>query len=511
MFKHVIFGTFLISTSAFCSNGLDLLIKGDQSLTGKMVVQKSNSINLDNAFLVQLYGAWRALNDNQSKIAPIVDAILAKDNNEALRLILSTTEKLNHRESDIKDASELYVLSQLKLNQMFFNRWMDLAMTPEFLNSGFAVSLDETLKDLNGKWFIESGIIISPEQSEKIRSIGNNNSHITNLVQSYNALRSGENALGFIGKLNAGDPLRAKLTDSAVLAFARAGELGKSGALLKEVYTPSLQKKSDLESLSAYHLKLGRLLYQAGAYDASEYYYSIIPKESKSFLPARTESLWISLRSNDSSKIKGDLKTLDLNIFETEFIPEVYLVSSIANLRLCQFTEVKSAFDAFLRVNKRYAREIESNIASETPKIVDDNDFYLQIAQNGLKNISTEKEIISKIDGLNGNMYTASLDSSLNLANDAVKVEARRKWLNRKAILESTIRRMRFVKIEYLSQMRRLSKMINNGAMKDSVKTIASGISKNNDFSFPHDGIFFSDELFSLSSEVKDLCLRSRK
>ena len=501
----------LASLQVSADQGLDLLIKKGDELPTKMVVQKSFSLNLDNPFLVQLYGSWRALNDNTSPLASIVDQILAKNDTDALSQLKTLSKTLSIQERNIAQASELYLLYQLGLNQTFFNRWVEIASNASFLNSGFGVALDEILKKHNGSWFIDNGIFISEEQRLKITQIKAQSSHFATLANSFKALRSGENALEFIGRLSPKDPLRLKLTDSAVLAFAKAGELGKSGTLLKEVYTPTLLENPSLESLSNYHIKLARLLYQAGAFEASSYYYDLIPKEASSFLTARTESLWISLRSNDSSRIKGDLKTLDLNLFNNKFIPEVYLVSSIANLRLCQFSEVKNAFDSFVRVNQVYAKEIENNLDSENPKVINQKDFYLKIANSSLTNIEKEQTMLKQLSSDLASRYVSSLSRSLELAKNHRLSETKRSWLNRKKILESTIRRMRFVKIEYLSQMRRLSKMISNGALSDSVRTVASGIKQDNSLKFPHNGVFFSDELFSVTSEVKDLCLRSRK
>ena len=92
-------------------------------------------------------------------------------------------------------------------------------------------------------------------------------------------------------------------------------------------------------------------------------------------------------------------------------------------------------------------------------------------------------------------------------------MEDRRKWKNRETLLNKTIQNMRFVKIEFLSQMRRFQKRISfgNKIQKDNVSVKASGLKKENTLKFPHDGVLFGDELFHLTSDVKDLCLRSQK
>ena len=511
MIKYGLFAILLSSPLVLAESGADLLIKGSGSLDQSVMIKKSATLTLDNAFLVQFYGAWRGLNNNQSKISNFVELVLAKKDSEAFKELLQLSDNLNARELEIKDATELYLLYRLGFTQSFTNRWIDTAAKESFLNSSFGIALDEVFANESGSWFIKNGIYLSTRQRSVLGQVSHVESKLNTLIQAYSALRDGERAFDLIGKLGAKDPLRLRLADTAVLDFARRGELGKAGSLLKEVYTPALIKTKNLDKLSNYHIKLARLLYQAGAYEASEYYYSLIPREANGYLTAKTESLWISLRSRNSSQIKGDLRTLDLDLFSKHFIPEVYLVSSIANLRLCQFTEVDKAFSAFVDVNRKYAKDIEQNVNSTNPAIIDKEDFYLKLALSGAANIELERSKLAKFLGSSDNTYILELNDSIGGVTNSRVEELKRKWTNREKILATTIKRMRFVKVEYLSQMRRLNKIIMAGGLKDSVRTVASGIEKKSDLNFPHDGLFFADELFSVSSEVKDLCLRSKK
>ena len=84
-------------------------------------------------------------------------------------------------------------------------------------------------------------------------------------------------------------------------------------------------------------------------------------------------------------------------------------------------------------------------------------------------------------------------------------------WSNRKKLLEQSIRNMRFVKIEYLSTMRRLKSklaLLNN---KDSISTQLAARSKTDQIKFPYDGVVFGDELFNYSSDIKNLCLKGKR
>ena len=81
---------------------------------------------------------------------------------------------------------------------------------------------------------------------------------------------------------------------------------------------------------------------------------------------------------------------------------------------------------------------------------------------------------------------------------------------NREKIISKAIRDMRFVKIEFLSTMRRYRELAMS-KNQDEVKLISSGINKDAEVVFPYDGNLFPDEVFHISSEVKSLCQRSRK
>lgn len=495
-----------------CANdGVNLLLGSDSASSQNIVTSQQAKIELDDPFRIQFYGAWREINDNKSKLAPMVDDILSKRYKQALSKVLVMPSNLSAKEIRLAKMAEIYLLYRLDFSQTFVNLFIQNLEDNSSHVSSFAVAFDQTFLNLSGDWFLEKGIYLSNSQKEKVLKMKTKNSHMLNLIQSFASLGKGKSALMHIAHLKNKDKLKQALADSAIVDFAREGELGKSGAILKEVYTSELEKSSDLESLSAYHLTLARLLYQASALEAADHYFSLIPEKSKHYLNARTERLWISLHSKDHGRVKGDLATLDLDVFNDKFIPEIYLVSSIAHLRVCQFKDVANAFDSFLRVNRKNAKEIALNLSSEKPKVLDTNDFYYVLSQRTVQNLAAETKKLEKDYPKVSEKYVAALSQELKLAKEDSLKTIRRKWKNREKILELTIRRMRFVKIEYLSQMRRFNKLAAGKLVQDNIKTVSSGLKKTRDLQFPHDGVFFSDELFHVNSEVKDLCLRSQK
>jgi hypothetical protein len=305
--------------------------------------------------------------------------------------------------------------------------------------------------------------------------------------------------------------LRELLAKSAILDFSRKGQLGDAAKIVKEVLEPVLSKTDDLEKISEYYLLLARLLYQAKAYEASERYYSLIPDESMRFLQARVELLWISMRTDDHSVILGELKSLELSIFNEKFLPEVFLVSSMANLQLCQFSKVQDSFNQFIKNNKEFAKELSENLGSESPKQLDQKNGYINRLANSLKYQKNEIKAITStiLEKEESDAYISKLQKDeseiILLKNKEIKQE----WKNRQRILEATLRRMRFVKIEFLSKMRRLNGTLANSS-EDSVSTLTSAIDKTDKLEFPHDGVIFGDELFHYTSRIKNLCLQGR-
>jgi hypothetical protein len=501
------------SMNNFAETGSDILL-GDKKLNKESrIINYQKQLVLDNPFLVQLYGTWKSLNTNDKEINNSVQLTLNKEFHKAF-LSLAEIKSSNHPRKELLVSSlKLYLLWEQDLAQSFFSEWVELSSTGTFLGTELSIALDQILIKNDSKWFIGNGITLSSKLMGELKKLSEIDSGFNHLAQAYFSLRSGEEALKWISKINPNDDLRLKLADSVILSYAKKHELANAAKLLKEIYEPALVDSNDVDELSNYYILLARLLYQAKAYDASEHYYSLIPDKAKVFLQARVEKLWISLRDDNPQQIKSELKTLSLSIFDTKFIPELHLVSGIANLRLCQFKEVEHAFNSFVRVNKENIKNISLNLSSANPGMIDADDFFVKLANTSITRKGLERKRFDEwsTKGADLGHYTARLSLLQNSSKQVLTSELHRKWKNRQVLIETTIKKLRFVKVEFLSQMRRLNKSISLKRQQDSVKTIASGREKSDRFSFPHDGVLFADELFHISSEVKDLCLRSKK
>lgn len=377
----------------------------DIDLSSKINTQKQ--LNLDNAFVIQLYASWKTLGrlseENSDKF---VELILDKEYNKALLMIPSLKES---KMTAIKEASELYLLFQAGYSQNFINRWIEYSATTPFLQTELGLALDQVIGPNATNYLISHGVFLTADKLDLLKKIENHPSKFNYSLQSFKALRGSEKAAEWIGKLAIKDPLRMPLAQSALLFYAKEGKLGASGKILKEVIEPLMTDSSDTEEISLYFMTLGRLLYQAGALDESKKYFDLIPETSRYFLKAKTESLWAHLKAKDFSRTKGELASLELSLFNDKFYPEAYLVSAMANVMLCQFTESRQAINRFINVNKKWAKDIESNISNVDAKEIDPS-FFLTNLENVRLSLVKELDLL-KTNSLGQNY--AQLDESL--------------------------------------------------------------------------------------------------
>lgn len=494
--KQLVILTLIVVQSAIAAEGIKKLIGDDQVNNFAPIKIKRAVLNLDDPFLVQAYGTLRELGIKDQKILEAFDLVFAKKYQDALTVFESLTDQ-----SALIEATKLYLIWKNKLSQTFINRWVKLANSG-FLNSRLGVALDEVVGSKFSQWMIKQGVFLSRSQQEKLFNLGLVKSRVNYSLQAMIRLRKRSDTLKVIPYLEAGDQLRLRLAESLILDYAKQGKLSDAAKVLKGVFEPVLSQAGSVEDISFYYLNLARLLYQARAFDAAWEYYQLIPDESKHYMKAQTESLWISMQKKDFAKVKGQAKTLEMEIFANQFYPERHLVTAMAHLQTCQFSKVEQTFKRFVKDNQAQAKVITKNLASPQPEFVDASNFYVTNLKKAQKNIEHELAL-----GLDQGL----LVSQRTELTDALNWEKHRQWANRKQLLETAIYRMRFVKVEYLSTMRRLKDKLVAKKSEDKVKLISSSLQKKDRVIFPFDGTFFADELFQITSAVENLCKQGKK
>lgn len=463
-------------------------------------IQTQKTLQLDNPFLIQLYATWKALGPIEMSSNQWIELILNNENEKALSTIgLIKDAKMNK----IVEAAELYLLYKTRNLQTFTNRFIEISAKSAFLQSELGIALDQIASPNFTSLMLNEGIYFTADQNQKLKIIENYPSKVNYSLQAFKALRSGETAINWIGKLDENDPLKLPLANTALLFYAKDGKLGASGKIIKSVIEPILAKSNDEEQISLYFMTLARLLYQANALSESEKYYSLIPESSKYFLKARTEKLWAHIKARDYSKTKGELGTLEMKVFNQQFYPEAYLVSSMANVMLCQFNESKAAINRFIESNKFWAKEIDKNIGNSNALPIDNN-FFLANYSHLEKSLKTEVERLEKQNS-NTN-YIKILKDKLAMIDDAKKAEIQSQWKNRKTLLETALYKMKFVRVELLSRMRQYE-LNQPMANSDEVRVQFAANAKKDQLKFKNDGVLFGDELFHMTAKIKNKCL----
>ena len=499
--KKIIAGIILVSSfNAFAeSHALQNLDGSELDLTSKIQVQKQ--LNLDNPFMIQLFSSWKVLGPTDEITNQWVGLILDKQYEKALILLPSIQ---GAKISILKQASELYLLYQTGHIQTFLGLWVDVASSTNFMQTELGIALDQVVGNKSTQLIMDNGFYISPEISAKLSKIESIPSKLNYSLQALKALRTRENAVSWIGKLDERDPLRMPLAQTALLHYAQNGKLGASGQIIKGIVEPILNKSNNEEELSLYFMTLGRLLYQAGALAESKKYFDLIPESSSYFLKAKTESLWVHIKEKNYSRTKGELATLELSMFNDKFYPEAYLVSAMANVMMCQFNESRAAINRFIEVNRKWAREIEKNLKDPKAQPINPNFFIsnLERAKSSLLKEKTSLEL-KKLDG----RYASPIDAQVLAIDSNIRREISMQWSNRKTMLESALYKMKFVKIELISRMRQVE-MNMKVAGSDEVSRQSAATARNNQLSFPRDGALWGDELFHMSASVINKCVK---
>lgn len=493
--------TLLSSLSLFSAENKDALnqlidkVGIDNELSATELVTLKD-VKLDNPFIIHAY-TMMLTNQNEGVPKKILMRIVKKENKEALNEIL-----LLNNPSTLAMAAKTYLLYENGLFHLAMGEWLNLIQRASYQNTPVQISLEQVIGKDIAKNLVEKSFYLDDEGVKIVQNLPKTKSAIYRSMLALSFLKKGEESLKYIKYLPETNPLRIELAKSAVIYFARNGELARAASVLKSVFKPYMQKSENVDELVDYYLMLARLLYQANAYDASEHYYALIPESSPRFLQARIESLWISYIKNDFSTLKGQVVSLEDELIQNRFMPELYLMSSSAKVKLCQFDSAKKTLDQFVSVYKDWASKINMHLKAEDPELIEKT-FTYNLYHNGKNHLKAE---LKKLEALK----SAKTDYKIAFANKTIQAEKRRQWKNRGVILSNIIRKMRFVKVEYISLMNRFK----DRAMtmkKDEVHTFQASSRGADELVFPYDGDLWGDDYFKINAAIESSCLQGLK
>jgi hypothetical protein len=303
------------------------------------------------------------------------------------------------------------------------------------------------------------------------------------------------------------------------LDFSRKSQVGEAGKLLKRRIEPEMNQTHAAKQLSRHYLTLGRLLYQAGAFEASEAFYARVPRGVTEYLPARAERTWSLLRLGRVGELRGELASLSHNVFSERFLPEVALVRSISNLKLCRYEDVAQDFNAFISAHQVWAKKIQTALDDPSIAKIDMPDDRIHELTLALVNREAESVKLAKLAqesiraalpavGVQAHWTNAKrdLDTSTEELKRLKTAQVQRFWKNREIVLTEAIRKMKFVRLEAMGQVRMAQTAANKEVeISDTTKKIDSARSHGAQI-YQFDGVYWPDELFKLHSTAASRC-----
>ena len=479
----------------------NLLVEGKGAeLDFSRGLSKRKTFKLDDPFKLQLFAFWKAAGITEANTHLWMDLFFTGEYLEALQT-LSSLKGRNIQK--IKETIEIYLLYRLGHYQSFLTKWIDLSSEKGLLKTELGLALDQIVGPQMASILQNSGFYLTGDLKKKLGKIEGEKSLVNDSLQALGGVSKGAKAVRWIGQLSKDDPLRLPLAYAAIFDYARKGMLGASGNIVKKVVEPWMEKSNESEEIAFYYLTLARLLYQAGAWGESEHFYRLVPESSTYFLSARTEVLWIYLRNRQFAKLKGDLTTLELNVFEDRFYPDIYLAKAMMSVMLCQFLDAREAIHRFVRVNKKWAGKIEQELASSKTSLVHPT-FSTDNWQRALKSLARERSALEKSKIPFDQKLMISTEKEIQMA---LHQQSRQQWENRKKILEDAFYRIKFVRIELLGRMRVLAGGAGKQAIgRDSLRLYTSAPVRGDQIVFPHDKTLWAGDLFNMNAQVRNLC-----
>ncbi|MBY0470504.1 hypothetical protein K2X30_04995 [bacterium] len=487
------------------------------------------SFQLNDPLSVALFSELRSQRNLPYEVMTWTGKILKGDYVGAAHLWSAIQPQIPASFEQSANAAQLYNLWKLGLAQTFFNEWTSKLSSKSFRESKLATELERTIAPGFDQWILDNAIVATNENSSPLVAIFKANTKASEpyyTLKAWLALRKGIDAGPALETLPPSNKLAIPLARTIALGFAKKGDVSSAAKILKRYVEPAIEASKDPMQLAAHYLQVARLLYQSGLMDAAEQYYEKIPNKVPHYLNAREELAWVLLRKNDSQKLRGEVKTLASSLFEDHFQPEVPVVRAISNLKLCFYDATERDLNGFQATYTPAIKLIETNLKAESPqKPAQTTDYFSQLAE---KTVEKRTQELARLQALGQESITAvvpavgeqahwksaavRMAAIVQSSNQALVNEYRRQWKNQYAMVGEAIKKMNFVKVEYLSQLHELanSQGINSDQLslsQASPKKESLNKEEKIDLVFPFDGVMWPDELFRLRGLAQNRCL----
>lgn len=519
----------LASSPCLAQSGADALLeqlgeKPAQAPTGQLAPQLQQLIRGD---LFQQQLGIMVLNhrklgfDVRQWAQMIVDNEYAK----AAHLWTSIQPGIPEDFRDQAEAAQLYLLWKLGLAQTFFDQWVKNLANSEYAQSTPELTLETIVTPNLDAWLLREGVTVSP-RAQTILDRLTDKKPFTPTLKALASFRRAQQAEEILPQLPPENKMARFVASTVVYNHVKNGDLKGAAKILKANFEPAIEATHDPELLAKHDLSIGRILYQAGQMKAAAVFYQKIPNQSPSYMPAREELAWVYLRTGDTAHLRGELKGLASPVFKDRFQPETYLLRAISDLKMCYYEQLDKDLTEFSASNEIWAKKIDQALSAPSAPKPASLDEYSRMAEINVTKLESElkrlvdlgeKSVGATLPAVGWQQhwkdYQESMQSLLGEARKRVNDEYARQWKNQRLALQEAIRKMRFVKVEYMSQVRQLAEAGELDARKvasasDSLPASAVAKPENGQLSFPATTEVWSDELFKLRSAAQARCLK---
>lgn len=333
-----------------------------------------------------------------------------------------------------------------------------------------------------------------------------------------------------------GSQVRAAMQWKLVIALGLSDQADEGAKILAGL----MKLKNPPVPMDLMNLTAARLLYQKGFYDAAIKYQEKIQKGSDWWTEAQEEMAWSSIRKGLPNNAIAITQTLIQNPINVEVSSEAYFVRSLAQLKVCDYSQVVQTLNLVSPVFKKrtvglekLAQNAQSNDVNELltrmqtqqgkirgtflqslPRQIERDERLQQLVHGEtlLKNESEQAEkVFAKslaLTGLQGafELQKKTIDERLKRAHSASLSRIQDMARKEVAQTQKMLQKMHIVEAEILQQESIADRIVKNSSKEVSTIKGTTGSKSVSALKFPAEKEIWFDEMSNYKVDVRKNC-----
>jgi tetratricopeptide (TPR) repeat protein len=481
----------------------------------------SRSFSSEHVLPTGLHKAWeRALaQDNLTfNTKALVNRILDGDVLNPIHNWETLANEMPKPLTDLAEATFISLSINSGLHQTAFDRLMINMAKPSFRKSAAWLDLAREIEPTLPQWLYSHAIVISKHHESALSSWPWTG--IQGIIRSYASMNEISLAPKALTHTSPAWPWYDRILLLTGLTLARSGNIREATQILKKAHDDTHLTPDQKAEIA---LALGRLYYQDADFKNAEQWYLKTTHSKQSSLMAEEELMWVWLHTGNSTRLRGSSEFFKRRYSADVFAPEVPLIRTISDVKLCQFSQAKQSFANFLSTNLAWAKKIDQALSAEQPPKPPMPDPLTLFNQRALQSREEEAKAAhdiasssraASVPAIGKQQHWTSITSNLKrlvgqLASQQT-ANYRRQWRNQRVMLQEAIKKMEFVKLELASQAHAGTKA--NPDSESSKKALESADAAIDDagrtaWTFPLDNDQWIDERIVAQSNSASVCL----